>query len=109
MGLFSWATIFESIKEKKPTALIHIIIIALGAAVLFLVPYVLWARGTVPRYSGAIPYSLLLSIASVLVGRMHLQRCYPELFKVKRKRKIAELLARGELVSDEEEAEQDTP
>jgi hypothetical protein len=41
---------------------------ALAGAVLFLLPYVLWVVGSVPRYSTAVVFGLLLAAAVVAAG-----------------------------------------
>jgi hypothetical protein len=77
-----------------------IFLLSIGTGLLFLFPYILWIAGTIPLYSNASLYSLAIGLCSLLASRLHLRRQYPELFKVKRK--LAQQLAAGEIVFDDE-------
>jgi hypothetical protein len=54
-----------------------IISVALITALLFLFPYVLWTQGTIPAYSTARGFALLLTACSLLGGGIYLRRILP--------------------------------
>jgi len=44
---------------------------------MFLLPYILWARGTVANYSTARIFALILGFAGMYAGRQYLKRYFP--------------------------------
>jgi hypothetical protein len=59
-------------KQVKETVLL-----ALGSGVLFLFPYLLWSQGTIPTYSSASVFGLMLGLAAVVGCGEYLKRKYP--------------------------------
>ncbi len=49
-------------------------ITALGTALLFFLPYLLWSQGSIPHYNTAALFAALLVAASLLAGRRHIRR-----------------------------------
>jgi hypothetical protein len=55
----------------------HTVIVGLISSLLFLFPYVLWTQGTIPAYSTAREFALLLTGCSLLGGGVYLRRVLP--------------------------------
>lgn len=61
--------------------LIPITLVAVSTAILFLLPFIFWTRGTIPRYITAWVFAILLVSASLLTGYFYLRKRLPMLEK----------------------------
>lgn len=62
----------------KPIALV-----AVGVAVLYLLPFIPWTQGTIPRYQTALGFAVFLTGAGLVAGRIYLLRVLPVVDKAK--------------------------
>ncbi len=58
--------------NRRP--LLPAVLVAVLAAVLYLLPYVVWSQGGIPFYTTAMLYVLVLVAAALIVGRLYLRR-----------------------------------
>jgi hypothetical protein len=72
--------------------IITVVILSLVTALLFLLPYILWARGSLPNYGTASAFAALLTIASFIASVQYMRRRFP-LKRKKPKRDLADLVA----------------
>ncbi len=61
-----------STKQVRETLLL-----AVGSAIFFLFPYLLWSQGTIPNYSTASIFGLLLGLSAAFGTGQYLKRRYP--------------------------------
>lgn len=64
----------RNIYRTRPRALLLLIVIAGISMVLFLLPYVIWSQGGIPFHSTATTYTLVLVIATLVVGNRYLRQ-----------------------------------
>ncbi len=74
----------------------HVLLSSFSLSLLYLLPLVLWARGTIPRYLTALVFSLILTLAGLFATYKYLTRVLPVL---PRRVKIIRISAAGD--SDE--------
>ena len=55
-------------------ALLPTVLVAVLAAVLYLVPYIVWSQGGIPFYTTAMLYALVLIAVTLIAGRLYLRR-----------------------------------
>jgi hypothetical protein len=60
--------------RSNPRALLPTVLIAIAAALLYLLPYVLWTQGAIPFYTSATLYAMALTAATLTTGRFYLRR-----------------------------------
>ncbi|MEO8606322.1 MAG: hypothetical protein ABI690_00445 [Chloroflexota bacterium] len=67
------------ILDQKISAkqVIETVLLALGSGALFLFPYLLWSQGTIPSYSTASIFALLLGLSAAFGTGQYLKRRYP--------------------------------
>lgn len=72
---FGWG-IFGIVRAIRfsPRVLIPAGITAIIAALLFLLPYVLWTMGSIPQYSMAVVFAFLLSVTTLFTGGWNVRR-----------------------------------
>ncbi|MEZ4672445.1 MAG: hypothetical protein R3E39_31460 [Anaerolineae bacterium] len=52
---------------------------AVGVGLLFLLPFIPWTQGTIPRYTTALAFALLLALCGVISAAVYLRRVLPVL------------------------------
>lgn len=62
----------------------QIALVAVGAALLFLLPFIPWMLGTIPRYTTALAFAMILTFSGLVSGYRYLQPVLPVLEKPKK-------------------------
>ncbi len=77
LSLNAWVIhrVRTSEKITRPVSLV-MLTGALATALLFLLPYVLWARGTMPNHTTASVFALILSTATLMTTHQYISRRY---------------------------------
>jgi hypothetical protein len=77
VALFAVPTGLESIiatvRRYRP-AVASLVIASVVSVLVFLLPFVLWTQGGIPRYSSALLYALALVAAALLAGNRYVRR-----------------------------------
>jgi len=60
--------------RARPIALAKIAVVAAIVAAVFLIPFVIWSQGGIPRYSTAVMISLVLAGAALAGGMVYVRR-----------------------------------
>jgi len=61
-------------RRRYPGSLRPLLIVAVSVALLYLLPYVVWSQGGIPRYASATLYAVVLVAATLFTGHRYLQR-----------------------------------
>jgi hypothetical protein len=67
-----WA--LRSLMRNFRHVLPNILLVSIGAALLYLFPFVLWTQGTIPSYRNALIFSLILTMLGLVSGYFYLRR-----------------------------------
>jgi hypothetical protein len=67
-----WA--LRSLMRNFRHVLPNILLVSIGAALLYLFPFVLWTQGTIPSYRNAPIFSLILTMLGLVSGYFYLRR-----------------------------------
>jgi hypothetical protein len=78
----SIGSVWDIARNFRPVAL-PIVLVAVGVAALYLLPFIPWTQGTIPRYNTALRFALFLAGAGLVAGRVYLLRVLPVVDKAK--------------------------
>jgi hypothetical protein len=76
--------------SEKPSAIVAISLNAIITTLLFIIPFVLWTQGTLPRYTTARAFSIVLAISAIYAGQQYMKRVFQGKPLVRKRKKVDE-------------------
>lgn len=105
--LNGWVMEVHLFRRLKPFRFAVLLVLALNVALLFLLPYMLWSRRTLPNHSTASTFALLLSVAGVYSAGRYFRWRFPPGKKKKKDEDLDDEKPKHDDLFDDDEHEPD--